>query len=481
MCGSPVAWADISDMLVETGCGQPDMPYYTGVTNPAQDTYDVYVKLGKIGQTAAVSGYVRFNDGSTTCGDIGTTEASGNEWRKLGTYTDIGGSAETVLQLSSTVLEDVPNANRPTLMLVSAAAPVCVPVSQCETTYNGAKVYITPAGQPSDDYALNIVEAQSLASDSVQKVEYYADNELLYETKQLEPFQTDLSPNYAHKLYRVLYFTSGQRAISEEAAPGPHMDSVLTVVTRTYKKYQQIALILIVVAGILAILYGIRAVTFALGRHHMWRVAHGLAHDKPEIMLSARRVAWHARRDKLLRILETTSLVVGVSMLNVLLLSMSIVQIGTVSGHSMDDSFYDGEKIIINKLPVTFANLNSTAYAPKRGEVVIAYPNFGTNLSEDSIKNDETIIKRVLGLPGERIVVDHGKLIVYNEQHKDGFDPTTGATWASHVQADDDSIDYIDVTLGKNEIFLCGDNRPVSIDSRFNGPIATSQIVGVVR
>ena len=475
----PTTHASIDDMLVETGCGLPDVPYYTGVVNPAQDTYDVYVKLGKVGQTAPVSGYVRFNDGSTTCGDIGNTEASGSEWRKLGTYSDIDGDAETILQLSSPVLEDVPNANRPTLMLVSKSNPVCAPAIECATTYKGEKVYITPTSQPSNDYALNIVEAKSLENDTVKKVEYYADNELLYETKQLQPFNTSLSPNYANKDYRVIYFTSGQKAISEQTAPGPHMDSPWTFVVRTYKKYQQTVLALTIAFVVLVAIYGTRAVLLAMSRRHMWRVTHGLAQEKPEKMLSARQVALHATKDKIIAVLEKLSIVVGVAMVLVLLLSLSIVQIGTVSGHSMDVSYYDGEKIIINKLPVTFANLNGAAYLPKRGEVIVAYPNFGTNLASDSIHNDETIIKRVIGLPGERVVVNQGVLRVYNDEHKDGFDPTSGAKWAANVQLDD-STDYIDVTLGKNEIFLCGDNRPVSIDSRFNGPIATSQIVGVV-
>lgn len=471
--------AAIEDLIVETGCGSPGVPYYTGIVNPAKDTYGVYVKLGKIGQTATVSGYVRFDDGSTSCGDIGTVEASGSEWRKLGSYTDMDGEAQTVLQLSSVVLEDVPNANRPSLMLVSQTNPVCEPKLQCETIYAGQKVYISPTSQPTNDYALNIIEAKSLDGDTVKKVEYYADNERLYETKQLEAFNTSLSPNYANKLYRVIYFNSGQKAISEQDAPGPHMDSPWIFVVRTFEKYQQIVLILLGVVVLLALIYGARAIVRVRNQRHMWRVAHGLKQEKAEKMLSARRIAFNTTRDRFIAVAEKASLVVGVSMIIVLVLSMSIIQIGTVSGHSMDTTFQDGQRIFINKLPVTFANLNGTAYLPKRGEVVVAYPNFGTNLADDKISNEETIIKRVLGLPGERVVVDNGKLIIYSNEKKNGFDPTVGATWATHIQADDNT-DYIDVTLDKNEIFLCGDNRPESIDSRFNGPIATSQIIGVV-
>lgn len=474
-----VTSADIQDLLVDTGCGAVDVPYYTGAVNPAKDTYDVYVKLGKVGQVAAVSGYARFDDGSTGCIAVGSVQASGDEWRRLGGYTDIDGDAGTMLQLSSAVFQDIPNANRPTIMLVSQSNPVCVPAVQCETTYQGQKVYITPTGQPTTDYALNIVEAKSLTGDTVKKVQYYADNELLYETKKLETFNTPLSPNYAHKLYRVIYFESGQKAVSEQDAPGPHMDTPWVFFTRLFRQHQQIVLILVIILVLLAVIYGTRAVINAVGRRHLWRVAHGFERPKQETMLSSERLAFNRTRNNIVAIVEKVSLVAGVAMVIVLVLSLSIIQVGTVSGHSMDTAFQDEQKILINKLPVTFAGLNGAAYIPKRGEVIVAYPNFGTNLADDKITNDETIIKRVLGLPGERIVVDKGKLTVYNDEHKDGFDPATGASWAMYIQPDD-STDYIDVTLGKNEIFLCGDNRPVSIDSRYNGPIAVSQIIGVV-
>lgn len=477
-CFGSVANAEIADILVDTGCGAADIPYYTGAVNPAQDTYDVYVKLGKVGQSADVSGYVRFDNGSTKCGDIGNVRASGDEWRKLGSYADIDGTAQTMLQLSSTVFEDIPNANRPTLMLLSHSSPVCVPSVQCETTYRGQKVYITPTSLPTNDYALNIIEAKSLDGDTVKKVEYYADNELLYETKQLEAFDMSLAPSYANKLYRVIYFTSGQKAVSEQTAE-LHMDSFGAFMTRIYKHYQQAVWIIVATLGVIAVLYAVRGIISAVNRRRLWRQAHGFDKQTPEKVFSDARIAAIVRRDKVLKIAGRISIVVGSAAVVVLVMNLYIVQIGTVSGHSMETSFEDGEKIVINKLPVTFANFNGTAYTPKRGQVVIVYPNFGTNLAEDSIENSETIIKRVIGLPGERVVVNQGVLRVYNDEHKDGFDPSAGTTWASHVQTDD-STDYIDVTLDKNQIFLCGDNRPVSIDSRFNGPIATSQIVGIV-
>ena len=140
-------------------------------------------------------------------------------------------------------------------------------------------------------------------------------------------------------------------------------------------------------------------------------------------------------------------------------------------------SYEDGQKVLVNKLPVTFARINGTGFIPKRGEVVVAHPSYGESM-DDAEAKDEMIIKRVIGLPGETVTISNGSIRIFNTEYPDGFDSSTSMTWAANVQADD-SLDMITITLAENEIFLVGDNRPVSIDSRFNGPVNTTQLIGV--
>ena len=90
----------------------------------------------------------------------------------------------------------------------------------------------------------------------------------------------------------------------------------------------------------------------------------------------------------------------------------------------------------------------------------------------------ELIVKRVIGLPGERVTVKGDVITVYNAATPSGFSPDAGRSYHP-IGRSDQSLD-IDITLGVDELFVVGDNRPVSIDSRDTGPVKISDVVGLV-
>jgi len=462
-------------------CGPQELPYYSGKLVLPLDTYNVYVKLGALGQSAAVSAFAQVAD-DAACTSIGSNNASGNEWHQVGTYHQSVDGSEATFQLSSDALTNSPNANRPSVMLVSQTNPVCIPSIECVASIAGHNAYIRPAGTNLDSAALHIVRVSSVDLTHAIKVQYYADNEMLYETKTLQEFKNEAIPYYASKLIRVVYYDSGQTAVIETSPPENITFSPWAVLQIFAGKYRNT---LIVIGAFLSLVIVIRLVTLLRGyieRRRRWDVAHGFKKD--EVDLAITNEQRHRLRIKntirtvwgyLERIIVTVGIVAGI----VFVLNAFLIQIGTVSGSSMWSTLEDGQKIVINKAPVTFAQMNKSQYVPERGAIVVVSPNFGTVDSSAQEDADSLIIKRVVGLPGERIVADGGSLTVYNKAHPEGFNPDAASRWLTHVQADE-STDHIDVTLGENEIFICGDNRPISIDSRFNGPISTNQILGVV-
>lgn len=476
------------DSIVEVptdsnSCGPANLPYYTGTTSLPIGTYDVYVKLGKTGQNIPVQAFFYTDNNEASCTAIGATEASSDTWKEVGAYSSSDSSTAITFQLSSEALQDLPDANRPTLMFIPQSDPVCVPKAECETTIDGQTAYIQPNGIALGDNALNILRVKSLEGDTVTHVEYYADSELLYETKQLEPFNGKIVPYYATKLYRVIYYASGQKAVIESQATTIVDNSLLaSTVLRLYKHYEQILKFVGIALAAAIILLITHLTLLAFERRRKWRLAHGFTQPKATRPLTAKDIRRMGRVivfKKISRIFEIFVFCASAIIIIVLSVGTYVIQLNTVNGYSMETTFQDGQRVTVNKWPVTFARLNGHTYTPKRGDVVIAYPNFGTNLSADQVNDDETIIKRVIGLPGERVVIDQDEITIYNKEYPDGFDPQANTSWQQSVITDT-SQDQIDITLGIDQVFLCGDNRPVSIDSRYNGPVTTSQIVGVV-
>ena len=128
-----------------------------------------------------------------------------------------------------------------------------------------------------------------------------------------------------------------------------------------------------------------------------------------------------------------------------------------VKGASMEPNFYDHEYLIIDELTYRFRPI-------ARGEVIVfKYPG----------NPKEYFLKRVIGLPGERIKVAEGHITVYNDAHPEGTEITE-----SYLPADLTTVGEKVTVLGDNQFFVLGDNRPNSYDSRRFGPIDRSAIVG---
>lgn len=144
-----------------------------------------------------------------------------------------------------------------------------------------------------------------------------------------------------------------------------------------------------------------------------------------------------------------------------------------VEGASMEPNFQDGNYLIINELGYKKTEINSVSLkiSPfkkfERGDVVVFhYPK------------DETkyFIKRIIGLPGEKVKVSGGKVIIYNAQNKDGFVLDESEYLEKGLSTPKDGFFSV---LG-DEYFVMGDNRPYSFDSRDWGPLKKDEIVGRV-
>ncbi len=144
-----------------------------------------------------------------------------------------------------------------------------------------------------------------------------------------------------------------------------------------------------------------------------------------------------------------------------------------VDGPSMQQTLQNNDRLIVWKLPRTWSRITGHQYVPGRGDVIIFTES---GLASFGQENTKQLIKRVVGLPGDHVVVANNIITIYNSAHPDGFQPDKTLPYGKNIT--EPAQQSVDVTLGKNQLFVCGDNRTNSLDSRFFGPINSSQIVG---
>jgi signal peptidase I len=128
----------------------------------------------------------------------------------------------------------------------------------------------------------------------------------------------------------------------------------------------------------------------------------------------------------------------------------AVVQQRLVEGTSMEPTLHTGQRLLINRLP------SYGIGEPARGEIVVFH----------SWGDGKDYIKRVIGLPGERISI-HDEQVFVDDTELD-------EPYLDQVTRDTVS----DVTLGPDEYYVLGDNRGNSADSRYYGPLSKDHLVG---
>lgn len=168
----------------------------------------------------------------------------------------------------------------------------------------------------------------------------------------------------------------------------------------------------------------------------------------------------------------STVAVLLIAPLVALFLTAFVFQSYQVDGPSMMPTLANNDRLLVWKVPKTWARLTNGNYTPNRGDVVIFVENSVATYGQDPGKQ---LIKRVIALPGERVVVKDDKVTVYNDEHPKGFNPDKTLPYGKVIQETSGNVDLV---VPKNEVFVLGDNRANSLDSRAFGPVADRDIVG---
>ena len=153
----------------------------------------------------------------------------------------------------------------------------------------------------------------------------------------------------------------------------------------------------------------------------------------------------------LLRLLREVLETILPAILIALLINVFVGQATRVEGQSMEPSLHTDQRLVVEKLSYHFRG-------PQRFEIVVLkLPSQG----------DELLIKRVIGLPGETIEIHDGQVYVNGESLQESF--VQGDTFPGRAES---------VIVPPLHVYVLGDNRNHSNDSRSFGPVPIENIVG---
>jgi signal peptidase I len=152
---------------------------------------------------------------------------------------------------------------------------------------------------------------------------------------------------------------------------------------------------------------------------------------------------------RIVKLRSLASLALQLAILGVLIAAF-FMRMPQVSGLSMSPHISSGEYVLINTLAYRFA-------APSQGDI-IAFRHDGDT--------PEVYIKRVIGLPGDRVRIDRGAVYLNGTRLEESYVHFT------------DKRSFAETTVPQGTLYVLGDNRANSEDSRFFGPVAQDHLIG---
>jgi signal peptidase I len=153
-------------------------------------------------------------------------------------------------------------------------------------------------------------------------------------------------------------------------------------------------------------------------------------------------------------------------------LTAFVFQSYQVDGPSMETTLQDSDRLIVSKTEKTISRITGNEYTAERYDVIIF--NHSGEFGDGQVSKKQ-LIKRVIGLPGDRVEVKEGVVKVFNDQNPDGY---LVDRVGPEKKAITNTPGNIDETINEGEIYVMGDNRENSLDSRSFGSIRNQDIVG---
>ena len=170
----------------------------------------------------------------------------------------------------------------------------------------------------------------------------------------------------------------------------------------------------------------------------------------------------HRKRSGTKTVVEWVLLIVG-ALLIALLIKTFLFQAFYIPSESMVPTLEKNDRVLVNKLSYRMHDVN-------RGDIIVFKAPDGT---DPSVKD---LVKRVVGLPGDIVSAENGKIFINNKELDEPYLPDGTVSNCASFKEDC----FPSTKIPEDQYWVMGDNRASSKDSRFFGTIPKSDIIGRV-
>ena len=158
--------------------------------------------------------------------------------------------------------------------------------------------------------------------------------------------------------------------------------------------------------------------------------------------------------------------VIVIALIVAVLVRLFLLQQFYISGPSMETTMFSNDRVLVSKLNYEVGGID-------RGDIVVFDR---ATMNGDQIEHDD-LIKRVIGLGGETIEIRDCVIYIDGAKLEEPYLPRRDIT-LTNLSDRCGVVNMAETKIEKDEVFLVGDNRPQSFDSRMFGAIKSDLIIG---
>lgn len=476
----PRGYAQMADETFDQ-CPNTSINQVTAEVSVVDEETFAYIRADREQDIAQATLFYRVIDNESLgpCVKVGTSTLQTSRWQQVGESLSLSQRRIQFVMALDSQSATVAGASSPKLVLTSKNPP-CELVTDCVVVFDGQQFTLNPKKLSASTDSLRVGILQPIEDAEVQEAIYSVDGRQVYTRKLLEPFNVRYVGVGNHVLNRTVVLTNETYLTDTQRVQRDF--TFLNAFGALYSRYGALITYIGIILSVLFIWSGVLFVFRWFYRRRHWQHTHVL---KPTPVQRERLFHRAARfqnfsstfRQNLQKFWKLY-LLLGLGIGSVFILNSFIITTFKISGASMEPTLADSSIQTVLTLPVSVSKATGSSYIPKIGDIIVVNKLEHSLFDTEFTTVDNYVVKRVIGVPGDRVQVKGTVITIFNEEYPEGYVPDEMYQWISDTATLDEF--NTDIVISANELFVVGDNRDASIDSRYYGPIKTSEVVGQV-